>query len=118
MSKASNIKPLVRVSFYNPDSELHSVMGHGVAELLEGVKELGSLRKAAMKMGMAYSKAWRIISKTGDAFGFDLIISKVPKGSALSKEAEILLSAYNEMTEELQQKSEELFEEKISSLLS
>lgn len=118
MKKNCDIKPIVRVSFYNPTSELHSVMGHGVAELLEGVRETGSLRKAAMKMGMAYSKAWRIISRTSESFGIDLIISKVPKGSCLSKEAETLLKAYNEITEELQQKSEELFEEKISSLLS
>ena len=35
--------------------------GPGIAELLEGIEELKSLRAAAMRMGMAYSKAWRII---------------------------------------------------------
>ena len=118
MAKKLDIKPLVRVSFYNPDSELHSVMGTGVTELLKGVKEFGSLRKAAINMGMAYSKAWRIVSKTSEAFGFELIISKIPKGSTLSNEAEALLDAYTEINDELQKQAEELFKEKMTNHLS
>ena len=34
--------------------------GPGVAELLRRVRELHSLRAAAMSMNMAYSKAWRL----------------------------------------------------------
>ena len=36
--------------------------GPGVAELLRRVRELHSLRAAAMSMNMAYSKAWTVLS--------------------------------------------------------
>ena len=35
--------------------------GPGVAELLRRVRELHSLRAAAMSMNMAYSKAWTVL---------------------------------------------------------
>ncbi|HWQ58978.1 MAG TPA: ModE family transcriptional regulator, partial [Clostridia bacterium] len=37
--------------------------GPGIAELLGRVDEAKSLRAAAQQMGMAYSKAWRIIKE-------------------------------------------------------
>ena len=37
------------------------VFGPGVAELLETIRETHSLRSAAMKMDMAYSKAWKVV---------------------------------------------------------
>ena len=37
--------------------------GPGVAELLRRVRELHSLRAAAMSMNMAYSKAWKLRSQ-------------------------------------------------------
>ena len=37
------------------------VFGPGVAELLETIAATHSLRSAAMRMDMAYSKAWKVI---------------------------------------------------------
>lgn len=33
--------------------------GPGVAQLLKGIEEMGSMQKAAEKMGLSYSKAWK-----------------------------------------------------------
>ena len=34
--------------------------GPGVAQLLKGIEEMGSMQKAAEKMGLSYSKAWKL----------------------------------------------------------
>ena len=41
--------------------------GPGVAELLRRVRELHSLRAAAMSMNMAYSKAWTVLRTAQEA---------------------------------------------------
>ena len=50
--------------------------GPGVAVLLRKVRELHSLRAAAMSIGMAYSKAWTILKNAQRQAGFR------PPGSA------------------------------------
>ena len=48
------------------------VFGPGPVDLLERVGELGSLRAAAIEMGMAYTKATRLVHDAERAFGFAL----------------------------------------------
>ncbi len=36
------------------------LFGPGAAQLLEGVAELGSLRRSAARMEMSYNKAWSV----------------------------------------------------------
>ena len=43
------------------------MFGRGIASLCIGVRDTGSLNAAAKSMGMAYSKAWRIIKDTGSS---------------------------------------------------
>ena len=64
MSDLANLKPTIRLSIMNPDAESGSLFGRGIASLCLGVRETGSLNAAAKGMGMAYSKAWRIIKDT------------------------------------------------------
>ena len=49
--------------------------GPGLATLLTLVRERHSLRAAAAEMGMAYSKAWRILRDCEQALGFPLLDS-------------------------------------------
>ena len=49
--------------------------GPGVAVLLRKVRELHSLRAAAMSIGMAYSKAWTILKNAQQSLGFKLLDS-------------------------------------------
>lgn len=44
--------------------------GEGPYQLLLGVERTGSLRSAAMEMGMAYSKAIRLLHHAEEALGF------------------------------------------------
>ena len=48
--------------------------GPGIAELLRRVRELKSLRAAAASMGMAYSKAMKLIRRAESVLGFPLTI--------------------------------------------
>ena len=69
MSELANLKPTIRLSIMNPDSESGSLFGRGIANLCLGVRETGSLNASAKGMGMAYSKAWRIVKDTEAALG-------------------------------------------------
>lgn len=50
--------------------------GPGTEELLLLVKETGSLHMAAAKMGMSYSKAWKIIRRAEQELNFPLLERK------------------------------------------
>ena len=60
--------------FISSKSQAHHSpgLGLGVVELCERVERLGSLNKAAADMGMAYSKAWRIIKQAEE--GLDVVL--------------------------------------------
>ena len=81
----------VRISIANPSAPSESMFGHGIAKLCDGVRELGSLNAAAKSMGMAYSKAWRIIKDTESTLGIQLLDRDVAHGSQLTEEVNRLL---------------------------
>ncbi|MCI8367052.1 MAG: LysR family transcriptional regulator [Eggerthellaceae bacterium] len=106
----------VRISVANPDAPSDSMLGPGVAKLCEGVREKGSLNAAAKSMGMAYSKAWRIIKDTEATLGIQLLDRDGAHGSQLTKEGAYLLNLYAEISEKLQQTGEALYKEKASQI--
>ena len=95
MVTLDDISPHVKLSIGN--DEANAVFGRGVAMLCRGVRDDGSLNKAAKNMGMAYSKAWRITKQTEEAFGFNLINRDGAHGSTLTKEGALLLSAFEQL---------------------
>lgn len=50
------------------------IFGPGRLELLRTVKELGSLRKAAQKLGMSYRWAWGRLNNAEKDLGFPLLV--------------------------------------------
>lgn len=74
------------------------VFGPGPVDLLERVGELGSLRAAAIDMGMAYTKATRLVRDAERAFGFALTERTVGGsgggGSQLTPAARELIERY------------------------
>ena len=92
--------------------------GPGPMRLLEGVKKTGSLQKAAAEMGMAYSKAWKLIRDLEGEWGFSLLIRQTGGskggGSSLTEEAEELLFRYEAMLSEVTQAAEEAFKKYFS----
>mgnify|MGYP002228979013 CR=1 FL=1 len=51
------------------DKDLPGVFGHGCVLLLQGIAHEHSLNRAAKSMGMAYSKAWRIVNEAEGQLG-------------------------------------------------
>ena len=47
--------------------------GPGVCELLERIRETGSIQAAAARMDMSYSKAWKILKHAEETMGTELI---------------------------------------------
>ncbi|MDR2106178.1 MAG: LysR family transcriptional regulator [Coriobacteriales bacterium] len=87
----------LRLTFYSGKSADEGTFGKGIAILLRGVSDLGSLNAAAKKIHMAYSKAWRIVKETEAGFGFNLINRDGARGSTLTPEGRKLLDAYEEL---------------------
>ena len=110
MSALANLKPTIRLSIMNPDAESGSLFGRGIASLCLGVRETGSLNAAAKGMGMAYSKAWRIIKDTEAALDLQLLNRDGAHGSDLTEAGNKLLDTYLAIEEKLQKEAEELFE--------
>ena len=102
MSKLTNLTPSIRLSIKNPDSESGSV-------LCLGVREKGSLNAAAKSIGMAYSKAWRIIKETEAALEIQLLNRDGAHGSSLTDEGNKLLDSYLEIAKRVQEAAEKEF---------
>lgn len=97
-----NLKCVVRLRVESRKENEGSAFGHGTAALLEGVKEYGSLNRAAKEMGMAYSKAWKSIKKTEECLGFELMERKAQHGSVLTDKGEEFLIVFKNAEEEAQ----------------
>lgn len=110
MKNLGSLKPTIRLSITNPASESGSVFGRGIANLCLGVREAGSLNAAAKGMGMAYSKAWRIIKETEAALEIQLLNRDGAHGSTLTEEGDALLDAYLAIDAQLQKDAEKAFQ--------
>lgn len=88
--------------------------GKGPYDLLTAVSSYGSLNEAAKKMGMSYSKAWKIINMIEDRLGFSLLRREVGGsgggGSYLTAEAEDFLIKYSQFLAEADQALADLFQ--------
>ena len=68
-------------------------MGRGRVELLQRIRETGSISKAAKAMKMSYKAAWDAVDAMNAAWQSPLVESG-PAGSRLSEDAERLITAY------------------------
>ena len=90
------MKAVTKIIFQDDNGE--KFFGEGPARLLRGIEEKGSLRAAALSMGMAYTKALSLIKHAETALGVPLVIrttgGKSGGGSTLTKEGKEWLSKY------------------------
>lgn len=49
------------------------LLGPGKADLLEGVRDTGSLRQAAARLGMSYMRAWTLVKTMNGSFKEPLV---------------------------------------------
>ena len=101
MTNNQPITAHARLSITSTNPALPGAFGCGVAQLLEGVDELRSLNKAAKRMGMAYSKAWRIMKEAEAQVGCALILRDGARGSTLTPEGAHMLDVYQTLQAEI-----------------
>ncbi len=58
------------------DSEEGPFLGYGRIDLLEKIKELGSIRQAAIEMKMSYRQAWQLIEQMNQQSQEPLVITQ------------------------------------------
>lgn len=114
MKGLKHLKPEVRLSITNPESDSHSEYGRGIAQLCLGVRETGSLNAAAKRLGMAYSKAWRIIKETEAALDVQLLNRNGAHGSTLTEEGDALLDSYLKLAEDMSGEAERRYQELLA----
>jgi molybdate transport system regulatory protein len=90
------MKAVTKIIFLDDKEE--KFFGEGPARLMRGIEAAGSLRAAAMSMGMAYTKALKLIRNAETALGFPLIRrstgGKDGGGSCLTVEGKEWLQRY------------------------
>ncbi len=70
-------------------------LGRGRVELLQRIRETGSISKAAKAMKMSYKAAWDAVDAMNSAWQSPLVDSG-PAGSRLTEDAEQLIAAFQQ----------------------
>ena len=70
-------------------------LGRGRVELLQRIRETGSISKAAKAMKMSYKAAWDAVDAMNSAWQSPLVESS-PAGSRLTSDAEQLIARYQQ----------------------
>ena len=110
------MKPALRVMLCDDAGE--RFFGEGPCRLLHLIEETGSLRAAAISMGMAYTKALTIMKRAEKNLGFPLTARRIGGkgggGSALTPEAKEFLHDYETYRNACIQSSRELYSQIFS----
>ena len=92
-----------RIWINTPEGKL---VGKGRIELLEKIKELGSIRQAALAMEMSYRQAWQMIDDMNTKAKTILVIStrggKGGGSATISKKGEQLITLFNSFNKKFQ----------------
>lgn len=88
------------------DSAGTPFFGPGVAELFTLIDETGSVRHASEKMGLSYSKAWKMIRGTEKATG-KAAVTRIQGGKGggraeLTADGKKLLEAFSHLEKEME----------------
>ncbi len=95
--------------------------GDGAADLLRRVEQVGSLRQAAVQIGMSYSQAWRLVRGLEERLGFQLLAAvaggAAGGGSRLTERGLLWLTTYEAFRRETQAYVVGVFERHFGALL-
>lgn len=95
--------------------------GDGPYELLKRVEKTKSLHQAANQMGMAYSKAWRLIQTLEDRLGFTLLERRVGGesggGSKVTPNARDLMKHYRQFRKDVKIAFDKIYQKHFGSPL-
>lgn len=104
----------LKTRIYFEDEEKKSFMGIGVLWLLEGIVESGSIRKAAERMNMSYTKAHNILKNLEDSLGRALLErhkgGNQRKGTELTPFGQKFLEKYGTLNRKIEEYGQAQFE--------
>lgn len=107
------MKVLTRLIFLNDKEE--KFFGEGPYRLLKKVEETGSLHASAMALGMAYSKATKLLNNAEMSLGFPLTVRRIGGrsggGSELTVEAKNFMKCYEAFRDECIAHNHALYEQ-------
>jgi molybdate transport system regulatory protein len=110
------VKAITKIVFVDENGD--KFFGEGPCRLMHAIEETGSLRGAAMSMGMAYTKALRLIENAEKALGFQLttrtIGGKAGGGSRITPEGKEWLIRYENYRDACIQANQQLYLEFFS----
>ncbi len=95
------LKASARLVVNSENPELPGTFSHGCVMLLDGVSRTKSLNKAAKELGMAYSKAWRLVKEAEGQLGYQLLLRDGARGSSLTPEGARAVEAYRVLQDEI-----------------
>jgi molybdate transport system regulatory protein len=76
-------------------------VGPGKADLLEGIRDMGSIAAAGRRMGMSYKRAWLLVDTMNSCFSKPLVEAvkggKLGGGARLTPLGEDVLARYRRM---------------------
>ena len=105
------MKAITRVIFLDEKGE--KFFGEGPCRLLRGIERTGSLRAAAMEMGMSYTKALRLMKNAERALNIQLTMrttgGRDGGGSILTEEGKEWLGQYEAYRDACIQANAELY---------
>lgn len=90
-------KTTARLVIQSYDNDLPGAFGHSCVLLLQGIAHEHSLNRAAKSMGIAYSKAWRIVNEAEGQLDCKLIERDGARGSTLTPAGERAVAVYEEL---------------------
>ncbi len=96
------------------------VLGPGVAELLELVEETGSMKEACRRMGMSYSKGWKITGRAEQELGYPLILrshgGRTGGSCSVTQEGLSLIRRYRALEEKVKEYASGIFKDIFEEL--
>ena len=102
-----------RIKTYLVDQEGRSFWGSGIVLLLRRTEELGSLNAAAKELGMAYTKALKLLRRAEEGLGCKLLERRIGGagggGSVLTDRARMEIDRYERFRRACCQAADELF---------
>ncbi|GHV28316.1 hypothetical protein AGMMS4952_11660 [Spirochaetia bacterium] len=68
-----NIKPVLKVSLITKTEKGEPFCGPGMIKLLLEIEQNGNVRNACEKMGMSYTKGWKLLGRLERWLGFSVV---------------------------------------------
>jgi molybdate transport system regulatory protein len=95
--------------------------GEGPYQLLKGIARKGSLRQAAIEMGISYRKAWGILRQCEKKLGFTLIERKVGGLSGgyskITSSGHDLMKHYGQFCDEIKESIEDAYHKNLETFV-